>query len=820
MLRQLFVIICTILSCAAVAQEVVDLPRCSHKGHGSTKGINASVDTRTDSIDILHTLVKLDLSDFAAKELDGSSVLTLESKLSNINSVRLDLLELTVDSVTQDGQLCAFTYNDTLLDITFNTAINQSQTTDIEVYYHGPPLQNASDWGGFYWNNTYAFNIGVSFEENPHNYGRVWFPCFDNFIERNTFEFEIKTGSTRKAFCNGLLLSEVANMDGTITWHWEMNQEIPSYLASVAVSDYATVNMEYNGISSSPVPIILAARAADTTALKNSFINLIPALEAYENDFGPYAFDRVGYCVTSFTAGAMEHATNIAYMRAAVTGNTLYETLMAHELSHHWWGDLVTCETAEDMWLNEGWASYAEALFIEHVYGTDAFKEYVRENHDANLRTLHINDGDYYPVSGIGTDLTYSSTVYDKGADMAHSIRGFLGDDVFFDCITQFIEANKFGQINSNDMQEFLSSCSGKDLSSFFDSWIYEPGHHHYALAELQMETSAGLTTVQGSITQKLKVTDVYTTELPINVTFFDAAFNQTTQSVMTYGPCSSFEITLPFEPVYIALDLEEKISDATVDQYISIDTEGNYDFGLGRMDLEVYLMTEPIFARAVQHYIKPDPMENPIEGLHISQERYFSLEGVLPAGTDAHVLFDYNGGTSQVNGFLDNDLITNSEDSLTILYRANAQEDWTIVDTFFVNIAGSINDRIGRIRVFEPKLGDYVLGIYDRTRTADVEPKEACLYTSVTDVNRLDKLVRIYPNPSNSKFTIELADLNENIDKVSVFNILGNEITTLPFGKGLRTIEVSTKEWQKGAYIVSLTRHDKQVISKKIIVE
>ncbi|MBL0310598.1 MAG: hypothetical protein IPP77_13290 [Bacteroidetes bacterium] len=135
----------------------------------------------------------------------------------------------------------------------------------------------------------------------------------------------------------------------TKTWHWTLRDEIPSYLASVAVSDYATLLDTVQGINGM-VPIELAARAPDTTNLKNLFVHLKDAFHIQENHWGPYEWERIGFCIVPFSAGAMEHATNISFMNLFLTVlKDEAEVTMAHELSHHWFGDLVTCKTADEM---------------------------------------------------------------------------------------------------------------------------------------------------------------------------------------------------------------------------------------------------------------------------------------------------------------------------------------------------------------------------------------------------------------------------------------------------------------------------------------
>lgn len=793
---------------------------CYQTKKHSHKSFKSIVDSRSDSIDLQHFNIEIDITNWNARTLLAKADVQFQAKVNNITNLRLDLLKLQVDSIKSGSVHLFFTYNDSLIDIDLNTTLNAGQSANVQVYYSGTPYQNPADWGGFYWNNTYAYNVGVSFLEDPHNYGRVWFPCFDNFVERSTFEYRITTSDNRKAFCNGLLQSEVDNLDGTITWHWLMNQEIPSYLANMAVADYATVKMIYNGVQTANIPIELAARPGDTAALKASFIHLENALECYEEHYAPYLFDRVGYCITSFNAGAMEHATNITYSRNAVNGATTFETLMAHELSHHWWGNLVTCDKAEDMWLNEGWASFSEALFIEYVYGTEAYKDYSRKNHDDVLRLTHINDGGYYPVSGVPTELTYSSTVYNKGAEMAHTIRGILGNQVFDDCIHDFLNDYAFQDINSVILEQYLSTCSGKDLSSFFTTWVFEKGAHHYSIKDMTVSQEGNSYKANGSVYQKLWENDQYTQYLPIEITFYDANHNTETHIVSTYGECSSFSFNLGLNPVYYALDVEEKIQDATVDKYDYISSIGLIDFGLARLTFDIKEIDDSALVHATHHYIKPDAFITPIPGLHLSPNRYWSIGGVWDEVFRANAIFRYNGSTVQSTGYLDHDFITNSEDSLVLLYKAQANDDWAIVDSFQLNTQGSVLNKIGFFEVFDVKAGDYAMAIYDASRADDTDNFEECLYTGIYNMERLDKMVKVYPVPAEDYFKIDFIDNNPDHLVVKVTNIIGKEVYTQRVKPSEKSIVVTTESWQKGAYIVSLHAASKLVYSNKIIVD
>lgn len=242
-------------------------------------------DLRSDTIDVRSYYLKIDLTDFGTKILKGEARLGIKAKMNGVQGIRLDLLKLTVDSIKVENYLAPFTHNDTLINIDLLTTLNTNDSITVTLFYKGKPIQMSGDFGGFYWTSSYAFNIGVSFLEDPHNYGRVWFPCLDNFRQRSYYEFEITTKNNHKAFCNGILQSETTVGPNKV-WHWKLQQLIPTYLASVAVSQYETLYDTVQGLQGIK-EIQLAARATDTANLKNLFVHLPDAFHIYENYLDP-----------------------------------------------------------------------------------------------------------------------------------------------------------------------------------------------------------------------------------------------------------------------------------------------------------------------------------------------------------------------------------------------------------------------------------------------------------------------------------------------------------------------------------------------------
>ena len=320
---------------------------CSHLGQAKSQSLNtANADLRTDTFDILKYWINADFRGFTSdQQMEAICVLQIHC-LESTDKLRLDLLGLDVNYCVQDHlDTLGFTHEDESLLIDLNT-VTSGDTFLIEVSYRGKPKRD-SRWGGFYFSGDYAFNLGVGFDADPHNYGRVWFPCFDNFTDRALYSFNISVDSGFMALCNGSLTGEI-DLGSWTTYHWDLRDPIPTYLASVAIAPYALVQYEASGEA-----VILASLPKDTVNMKNSFEHLPECIQGFKKSYGHHRFERVGFNMVPFNGGAMEHATNIAYPLFGIqNGSKQYETLFAHELAHHWWGDNVTCSSQEDMWIN------------------------------------------------------------------------------------------------------------------------------------------------------------------------------------------------------------------------------------------------------------------------------------------------------------------------------------------------------------------------------------------------------------------------------------------------------------------------------------
>tara|TARA_B100000809_G_scaffold28518_2_gene24780 strand:- start:7036 stop:9399 length:2364 start_codon:yes stop_codon:yes gene_type:complete len=763
-----------------------------------------ALNSRSDTIDILNYQINLDVTNFSGQQINGNCKVIFTPKVNNINSIDLDLQGLNVDSITSNGTSLIFSHNDTLINVTLASTVNTSDTSNLIVYYNGSPQTDPSGWGGFYFSGNYAFNLGVGFNDNPHVYGRVWFPCFDNFIEKSSYEFNIITSNGKRAHCNGELISETVLSGDTISRKWVLNEEIPTYLACIAISDYQTVHQTFNGING-PIPVELVSSASDTTNMKNSFANLNGAFDAYELGYGPYLWNKVGFSIVPFSGGAMEHATNIAYPQYAVNGNLGNETLMAHEFAHHWWGDLVTCETAEDMWINEGMAVYSEHLFLEKVYDYPTSLDVIKSNNKNVIQKTHLNEGGFRAISGVPHEYTYGEHTYQKGALVAHNMRAYLGDSLFFVGLKSITDNYKFRNINAAQFRDELTTSTGIDMTNFFNGWVFSPGFSHFAVDSIEVNSNGPNFDIEIHIQQKLRGATIFHLGVPLEITFYDNNWNPYKTNITASGQYSSDNVTIPFNPAVYILNEGNKLNQARTDKQVIIKTPGNYtdlnDLGLVKT-LTVSNVVDSVLLQIEHHWVAPDPIKNNVNNYRISENRYWSIDGIIPTGFTATMKLEFDGRFS--NGFLDLDLVPVNGDSLILLYRESPKSDWTEY-SYYTKTTISPTLAFGWVVLDSVILGEYTYA-------------NAGISVGMKSTIKLEDNYIVYPNPSDSFIWIKSLNTSSHLyQKIEIYDLNGKVIFDSEFSE---IKKINVEKWFSGTYIISISDKNNLLYSGKLLIQ
>ena len=741
-----------------------------------------------DSLHVLHYDIHIDTLNFATSSLKAHTEISLQSLVNNLQLIQLSLDQLVVDSIKSSNGNLSFLQNTPILSIQLMEVLNQGDSASFTIYYHGNPPEDPSGWGGFTFSGNYAFNMGVGFEVNPHVYGRAWFPCLDIFTDKSYYDFHIKTTGSNQAHCNGKLIGIDSLEDGSRIFNWHLDQPIPSYLAGMAVGNYTTYYDTSLGI-----PVEIAAVGNDGPNILNSMAKLDTAVTIFQKFYGPYPWNKIGYTTVPFNAGAMEHATNIHIGRLFMNGSLDYETLWAHELSHMWWGDLVTCSSQEDMWLNEGFASFNEQLFTEAAYGKNAYKNSVRQKHRNVLQFCHITDGSYLALNAIPFQFTYSSTVYDKGSDIAHTLRGYLGDSLFKIGCQNYMNSLSFRNASSFDFRDKLIEGTGIDLNSFFDGWVFTPGFPHFSLDSFRTSPSSlNAWNVEIYTSQKgLGNSHIYS--MPVKISFYDALEVYQVQTFLIDSQFNHFSVEVPIPPTMLAIDREEEMSDAVVDYEQKIKSSGTFIFPETNFTLlNQQALGDSVLVRIEHHFVAPDTLILPNGISKISDYHYWHIDGSWDNSFSGKGKFIYDGSTSNTSGYQDNSLFTGNENYIRLLYRPNRGSNWQIAEGFILNKGSSVNDKRGNIEIDSLRKGEYCFGWSETP-------------LSIKQDSATETSISLFPNPASNELEIDFKKVRtENTWTILILDSQGKELQKTYLVKGQNSAKVNVYDLKSGIYVVA----------------
>ncbi len=421
------------------------------------------------NVDILSYQLSAEV-DISTQLLDGHSTILLRALDDSVAETWMSFHALNIDSASAENHdlACIRGGNDSLTLI-FEPALAPDETTAVDIFYYGHPEHElgSNGWGGFFFSSQVAFSMGDGLSCDPPPMTDYVMPCYLNPRDRATFETWWRVTSERVVSSNGILVDTVDHGDGTKTWHYRLDQPVATYLMSVAIGDY------FVGVLQEEAPRIeYFVYPGYENRAETHFSNVPDIMEGYVALFGSFPFDRMSYAMT--THGDMEHVTCVHHHQLTVQGNHRYDWLLAHEMSHMWWGNWVTLGEWADLWLNEGFATFCEALAMEFLNGPEAYDDYIQ----SSIMSPYLSSGEVFPI--YDPNQYWSYTVYEKGAAVMHMLRRLLGDSVFFAAWHSYGETYAFSNAVTADWQRELEDASGQDLDWFFEPWVYGWGYPKY----------------------------------------------------------------------------------------------------------------------------------------------------------------------------------------------------------------------------------------------------------------------------------------------------------------------------------------------------
>ncbi|APW62026.1 M1 family aminopeptidase [Paludisphaera borealis] len=544
-----------ILVCGAVESSAQQPTGRSEGRRPFAKPGAAKRTERIRTFDVKHIKAELTL-DAAEKQVRGKVTHTLTAIDPNLSKVVLDCgpdIKIASATIGTDKTPCEVkNTDDKKLVVTLKEARRQGETFDLIIAYSASPKQ------GLQFVEPAPTHPGrplAIWTQGEAEETRYWLPCYDFPNDQATSEMIITVARPLSVVSNGRLVETTENADGTRTFHWKMDQPHSSYLITVAASEFATF---HDKVGDLPVDYYVTKNVDEATARR--FMGRTPRMiEFFGKVTGqPYPYPKYAQvCLPEFNGG-MENTsatsmTDDALLDAIEGLERDHDGLVAHELAHQWFGDLMTCKDWSHIWLNEGFASYFDPLFTEHARGEDEFRLRMRDE----LRTYLGSDRQYRrPIVesryGAPTQM-FDGMTYAKGGATLHMLRGYLGDDAWWKGIQAYVADRKFQVVDTDDFRKAVEKATGKDLKWFFDQWLSKAGHPELKV-RWHYEPEDKTVRVKVEQTQKLDdQTPMF--RLPTTIEITDAPGRARSVPIVIDGATHEFVIPAETKPQMVLMD-------------------------------------------------------------------------------------------------------------------------------------------------------------------------------------------------------------------------------------------------------------------------
>jgi len=416
---------------------------------------NRGYDARHYTIDLTYEPEMNELN--AQVEIDAVAMAAIEE-------VSFDFVGFEITKVGMGGETVPFTRQGDKLIIAAPEVIAPGDSFTTTVSYRGQPEPFYSQAIPFPM-GWLTGQSGVSYVVAEPDAGRSWLPVNDHPLDKATYTFKITVPDPLVAAANGILIETITDL-GWATWVWESQSPMASYLATVVIGDLDIVpddpSTELAGIPiRNVIPNDLSPGSLETLQLHGDMV------EYLETIFGPYPFATYGLAVVDGFEAALENQTLSVFGRSMVDIPQFFETVMVHELAHQWFGNSVSLADWGDIWLNEGFATYAEWLWLEHRRGEAAMLATIEgARNRMALSPLP-------PPGSPPADDLFNASVYIRGGLVLHALRNAVGDDVFFEILRRYADKYRYGNATTEAFIDLAESISGADLADLFDSWLY-----------------------------------------------------------------------------------------------------------------------------------------------------------------------------------------------------------------------------------------------------------------------------------------------------------------------------------------------------------
>lgn len=434
---------------------------------------------RSHNYDVQHYRIELSF-DWEKQSVAGETTIKFQPFISDVKEVEIDAGDMTIKSVKLvGGSSLKYRYVDAeKLYITLDRSYATGQDISIAISYEATPKQGLTFITPSEADPTRPHQIWSQGEARTNHY---WFPCYDYPNDKATSDLIATVDQKYRVISNGALVGTTRNGTNSI-WHWKMDRPFSSYLISIIVGQYEEVKDEFKG-----TPVISYVYPGRSEDARVSFGKLAQMVAFYSQKIGyDYPYAKYAQTMVRDFGGAMENITATTMTddalhdkRAALDVSS--DDIMSHELAHQWFGDLLTCRHWGEIWLNESFATFFEALWNEHDKGKDYYLYEMYGNQQAYFQAwLQGNRRPIVTVRYSDPDALFDTYAYPRGGAVLSMVRFVLGEEKFWKAINHYVKKNQWQNVETSDLSSAIEEATGQNLEWFFDEWVYRMGHPEF----------------------------------------------------------------------------------------------------------------------------------------------------------------------------------------------------------------------------------------------------------------------------------------------------------------------------------------------------
>ena len=682
--------------------------------------------------DLVHTKLKVRF-DFAKRQLIGEEWVTLKPHFYNVQAVTLDAKAMDIKKVEMDGKPLKYDYDGKLLNIKLNNIFTKDEPYTLYISYVANPekvQQEGSaaitDAKGLYFidpDGTDPDKPTEIWTQGETESNSCWFPTIDSPNQKTTEEIYMTVPDKYVTLSNGVLESQTKNNDGTRTDYWKLDQKHAPYLFFMGVGDFSIVKDKWRDI-----PVNYYVEKEYEPYAKGIFGNTPEMIEFYSNITGvPYVWPKYDQMVgRDYVSGAMENTTAVLHAENAfqtdgqLIDENVWEDVIAHELFHHWFGDLVTTESWANITVNESFANYSEYLWREHKYG----KDHADALRYKDLQGYFMNEGNakkdlvrfYYK----SREDVFDAVSYNKGGYILHMLRHFLGDKAFFAGLHEYLIENQYGTAEAQQLRLALEKVSGKDLNWFFNQWYYGAGN---PVLDISYQYNTGAKSV--TVTIKQSTDKAY--QFPLDIDVYETK-DPKRYSIWVKDKEEQFTIKYNTKPALIDIDPDKTLL-AEITDNKSLENS-IYQYSIPKAN---YLDRRQAIETVADHQDNAEAMKVLIKALN---DPYYGLRLLA----------------------LDKIKVNGNKDIINIIKKLAVSDEKTLVRAKAIQLLGDLNDPV-YIPLFKEALKNKSYAMQNKAMNALYKlDKQAAIDHANSITNKLDKeglaagLAAIYINEQNEK--------------------------------------------------------------------